>query len=90
MFGFCHLLFIEHIFFIKFITVVERLPRCTALTALSLVRTLCVVAIHVLIKVGLYFFRRGVKLLSEGHFVKLILDDLVQSLDATIGPDDEP
>ena len=53
MFGFCHLLFIEHISFIKFIAVIERLPWRAALTALPLVRTLGVVAVHVFIKVDL-------------------------------------
>ena len=80
-----HLLFMKHIFFIKIIAIIERLARRAALTALPLVRTLVVVAIHVLVEIGLHFIQRAIDFLSKSDLVELILDYLVQALNAPIG-----
>jgi hypothetical protein len=81
----CHIRFLDHIFFIKFITIIPSLLLRAAEAAFSLIDSLRVVGLHVSIKIGLHLLDGCVEGRSEGHRVKLVLDDLIESFCAPLG-----
>ena len=63
----------------------EGLHGCPALTVFSLIGSFVVIVMHEDIQVLLDIFNRGVDFFPERHFVKLILDDLVQPFRRSVG-----
>lgn len=66
-------------------SVLEGLHGRPSLTMFSLVSSLVIVVIHEDIKVDLDFFNGFVDFFPERHFVKLVLNNLVQPFCRSIG-----
>ena len=70
---------------IKWPSILEGLHGRSALAVFSLIGSLVIIILHEVVQVLLDSFNGFVELLSEGDFIELVLDGLVETLRGTIG-----